>query len=232
MKKNVKAAVLLVLFFCVHHYVQAQIEITIRAGGNLTSANLKDASGAKLKDVKFKTGVHAGIQVDVPFVKKLFIQPGLVFSQKGYQYGARGQGLSSDFKISPAYVELPVNLVYKSEMNKGKFFAGAGPYIAYGIGGKWSSESTVGTSEMTSSGNGKVEFVKDLGKAHGGNKMVYGKPIDFGANALVGYQFENRVLIQLNGQLGLINNQPKLDGAKPEGSIKNMGLGISLGYRL
>ena len=37
---------------------------------------------------------------------------------------------------NPYYLEIPVNLVFKTPTGPTKFFAGAGPYLAIGIAGK------------------------------------------------------------------------------------------------
>jgi hypothetical protein len=62
--------------------------------------------------------------------------------------------------------------------------------------------------------------------------VVYIRPMDAGANMLVGYEFGNRVSFQLNTQLGLAKINPEYEAASnDEASAKNTGFGFSLGFR-
>jgi hypothetical protein len=57
--------------------------------------------------------------------------------------------------------------------------------------------------------------------------------LDAGANMLAGYQFRNKISVQLNAQLGLTKINPEYEGAgNDKTSAKNTGFGFSLGYRL
>lgn len=123
-------------------------------------------------------------------------------------------------------------------MGTGKLLLGAGPYIAYGLGGKWKAKGSNVTVD------GKLEFVNDYKDAtqqdifnedfnyENGLTIPYAKKIDYGANLLAGYELSNNLSFQLNAQLGLANGIPNFDGKKPEKeSLKNVGFGISLGYK-
>ena len=64
------------------------------------------------------------------------------------------------------------------------------------------------------------------------DNVVYLRPLDAGANFLVGYEFGNRVSFQLNTQLGLTKINPEYEGASNDKtSAKNTGFGFSLGFR-
>lgn len=63
-------------------------------------------------------------------------------------------------------------------------------------------------------------------------EYLYGKPWDYGANFIAGYGFFDRFSAQFNIRLGLANLEPEVDGTKPDGTFKNIGFGISLGYKL
>ncbi|MGF7036885.1 hypothetical protein M2273_000119 [Mucilaginibacter lappiensis] len=63
------------------------------------------------------------------------------------------------------------------------------------------------------------------------NSYIYGKPLDYGLNFLAGYEFFNKLAVQLGAQFGLANLQPHIDGVERDGKLKNSGLGISLGYK-
>lgn len=209
----------------------SQVEIGIRAGANFSNATIKDANGKKA-DTKLNPGWHAGVTFDIPVADEFYVQPGALFSTKGYQAKDAGSILGSSYegtlKVSPSYIEVPINFLYKPELGAGKLLLGAGPYVAYGIGGKWKADGRVGN--VSGSTDGKLEFKNDY-QDGSNDKTIYGKPFDAGANLLFGYEFANKLSFQLNGQLGLVNIVPKNDGAKPDAKMKNSGFGISVGYK-
>ncbi|WP_315821067.1 porin family protein [Paraflavitalea speifideaquila] len=188
----------------------------IRAGVNFQNLNGKFA-GSDL-DNKIKVGFNAGVNAEIPIADEFYLQPGLLFSSKG----AKADN-NSDTKVNINYLELPVNVVYKTILGTGNLLLGAGPYAAYALGGKI----------KTNNGNVDLEFDSNLKP---GEILKYGytfKRFDFGANLLVGYEFSNKFSAQLNAQLGLANISPKIDGLdKKDYRTKNTGFGISLGYRL
>jgi len=63
------------------------------------------------------------------------------------------------------------------------------------------------------------------------DNYMYGKPVDYGANVLAGYEFLDKLSVQFNVQPGLANLQSKLNGVKQNGSLRNTGVGILLGYK-
>ncbi|WP_409994851.1 hypothetical protein [Chitinophaga pinensis] len=64
----------------------------------------------------------------------------MISSKGNHNYYAAADGPDSQpinlhFKERFTYLELPVNVLYKLPLGSGKFIAGAGGYIAYGLGG-------------------------------------------------------------------------------------------------
>nr|WP_223707130.1 porin family protein [Niabella beijingensis] len=208
----------------------SQVEIGIRAGANFSNATIKDADNNKV-DTKLNPGFHAGVTFDIPVADEFYVQPGALFSTKGFKTDNSyfGGNANTNSKVSASYIEVPVNFLYKPELGSGKLLLGAGPYVAYGIGGKWDSKVSSGNNSIST--DGKLEFKNDTKDASGGDKQIYGKPFDAGANLLVGYEFANKLSFQLNGQLGLLNIVPKVNGDKPDAKMKNTGFGISVGYK-
>lgn len=121
----------------------------------------------------------------------------------------------SQTKLS--YIEIPLNFVYKPVLGAGNLLLGFGPYVGFGIDGK--TESANGFETDVEFGNDDV--VRDPSKD-------YLKRSDAGANLLAGYEFSNKVSVQLNAQLGLANINPENSG---QAKRKNTGFGVSLGYR-
>ncbi|MBN1414979.1 MAG: PorT family protein [Bacteroidales bacterium] len=188
---------------------QTQITIGIRAGVNLQNINGKNYADDKL-DNGMIVGYNAGVNVEIPIAKDIYLQPGLLFATKG----AKNKEVSPEARIGISYIELPVNLVYKALLGSGHVFLGFGPYAAYGIAGK--VEDT------------KIDFKKEMTTAE--NNAF--KAFDMGANLLAGYEFEFDLLFQLNFQLGLLEIYPDNTGdTNDKTSYKNTGFGLSLGYR-
>lgn len=108
---------------------------------------------------------------------------------------------------------------------------GAGPYIAYGLGGRWKAEAN-GVSVK-----GKLKFLNDysgVDSSMGGNSRTvpYTKPFDFGANILIGYEFQKNLYFHINAQLGFTDIDPSYDGISDEtSSLKTAQGGLSIGYR-
>lgn len=185
---------------------QAQTSFGVRAGINLQNINGK-FNGDKLEN-KITTGFNIGVNAEIGVAPDFYFQPGLLFTTKG----AKLQDGSPFEKISLSYIEVPLNLIYKPVLGTGKLIAGFGPYVAYGIGGKYKADG---------GGDQDIDFGNDADEDDV-------KPLDMGANLLFGYEFANKLSVQMNAQLGLLNLMPEGDS---DNSIKNTGFGFSLGYR-
>ena len=196
----------------------------LRAGVNFQNINGRDENDDKLKNdmlIGFNVGINAEIPVGIDF----YFQPGLLYSIKGAKSNddIPGQSFKTTLKIS--YLEVPLNFLYKPLLGTGHLILGFGPYVGFGIGGKATYEG--GGSNLTE----KIKFQKTV-KSSDPDDVVYIRPMDAGANMLVGYEFGNRVSFQLNTQLGLTKINPEYEGASNDKtSAKNTGFGFSLGYR-
>lgn len=212
--------------------LQSKAQIGIRAGVNLSNVGAKDIQGDKI-DTKIVPGFHAGLTFDIPVADEFYIQPGALFSTKGFKQEVVASSVANyTRKETPYYVEVPVNFIFKPELGNGNLLLGAGPYVAYGLGGKYKNDGNLGSLGLST--NGDLEFVNDYDdQSSTSDKSVYGKPLDYGGNLLVGYEFSNKLSAQLNAQLGMANLIPKNGGAKPDADakFKNVGFGISLGYK-
>ena len=187
----------------------------VRAGINFQNINGKDGLDRDL-DNKLKTGFHFGVNAEIPVAPDFYVQPGLLFTTKGTNYDD-----FDDTRLNLSYLELPVNFLYKPTLGAGKLVVGFGPYLAYGLGGKWKDND----DEMDVKFKSKVKSGDDPDKA-------YVKPFDAGANFVAGYEFSNKFSAQLNAQLGLVNINPKYDGLPDDDAkSKNTGFGVSVGYR-
>lgn len=209
--------------------VHAQIKVGIRTGVNLTSANLESRDGEK-----YTTGsiprFQIGLTVDIPLAGDFYLQPAALYSGKGFkQHDSWFAGANNEFKVRVSYIEVPLNFLYKPRLGTGRLLLGLGPYVAYGTGGRWKSDSDVAIGDILIENYGDVIFRDDIVDGEWGN-YLYGRPWDYGAGIMVGYEFLDRFSVQLNGQFGIANLHPKVDGADLGGKIKNNGYGISVGF--
>lgn len=228
-----KTLALLLILAALHFNIYAQVEWGIKAGGNGSAMLLKDETG--YTRVKLRPGFHFGGTADVSLSDRFFLQPALLFTTKGFKVDQQGfaeylYGVDN-IKFTSYYLELPVNFIFRPKLGSGKLLLGAGPYIAYGLGGQWKAVSD-GISVK-----GKLKFLNDysnLDSTMGGNSRTipYMKPFDFGANILIGYEFRKDLYFHINGQLGLTDLDPAYNGASDErSSVKTVMGGLSVGYR-
>ncbi len=213
----------------------AQVKIGIKAGGNLDNMKFDiDRDYGDEPETKFKMGFHIGFITDIPLLEsKLSLQPALLFSNKGYSadfekmldaefddIGVDMKNYEGYIRLNYKYIELPINLVYKSS----GFQISAGPYFAVGIGGSFKHDfSFEADGEDFDSDDffdeasyklqpvfGKVD--NDMYKDYLNDEDVLElyRAFDFGLNFGVGYQVKN-VLFNVGYSLGLSNLTPKYD---------------------
>jgi hypothetical protein len=120
----------IILFFVVlassYNLFAQDLRIGVKGGLNL--ANQKINSGSFSSKGTTIASFHAGFVLDIPLTERLYAQPQLLLTGKG----------SKDFGFifRPYYVELPLNIIYKYEINNGlKIYGGLGPGIGLGIFG-------------------------------------------------------------------------------------------------
>lgn len=193
------------------------VSFGIRAGVNFTNINGKQYDNSDVNG-KIKTGFNVGVNAEVPIGTDVFVQPGILFTTKG------AKDKSNDkIKYNISYIEIPINVIYKPELaGAGRLLLGVGPYIAFGVGGKYTSSTGKDTDWKFKNSITATEYLSNL----------YLKRIDFGGNLLAGYELSSRLSVQLNAQLGLIKINPKIEGVTNDHTKwKNTGFGVSLGYR-
>ena len=225
-----RIAIFLLILITAPNITQAQTKVGIRTGMNLSNVLMEDEKGDK-KSTKSIPGFHIGLTVDIPILTDLYFQPSALYSNKGFkQTDSWFSGPGNDLKVTVAYIEMPLNLIYKRKFGSGKLLIGAGPYAGYGTGGKWKSETNPVIGDIVIDNYGDAIFKNDIMDGEFGN-YLYGKPWDFGVNFLLGYEFFDKLSIQLNAQLGLNDLTPEVDGTKSKGKLRNKGFGFSIGYK-
>jgi hypothetical protein len=181
--------------------MQAQIKFGPTAGLNLSTMTAK-SMGISL-DPKTIIGFNVGVISEFNLTGNLFLQPELLFTTKGSKYSF----MESETTITPSFIEIPVNVVYKFGSGSTKFFVNAGPYFAYGIGGK------------IKSGSESIKIKFGSGES---NDM---KPFDFGLTFGAGVELNNFIVSAHYG-LGLAN-LASVTTDNTEAKVKVIGISVA-----
>lgn len=188
-------------------FAHAQLSINPEAGINI--ANMSVKSGGDKLSTKSKIGFKVGAMVDIGIAKGFYIQPGILYSVKGYEYDV--SVLNTKTKTTLNYLEIPLNIGYRYEFdNAGAVFATVGPYLGIGLNGKAKGETPLGNVETD------IKFGSDADQM---------KKIDYGANFSVGYISPIGLYVRAQYGLGIAN----LSNVNNT-TYRNRAWGFSLGY--
>lgn len=210
----------------------AQKSFAILKGGvNLANVSINDDGG--IDDAKSLTSFQAGIVGDLYLTSFLSLQPGVIFTGKGTktQSGDEDDATFYRAKSNPMYIEVPVNLVFKTPTGPVKFFAGAGPYIAIGVAGKNKVDGKfLGTSFSSEE---KIEWSDDdpttLDYEEGAGFGIM-KRFDYGLNGLLGIETKSLVISAQYG-LGLAKLQSGSDSDE-DNNNKHRVVSFTIGFKL
>lgn len=187
----------------------AQLNLGVKGG-----LNMSNFYGDELDGENMKIGFHVGLAADYDFTYNQAIQTGLYFTAKGAKYDGSIGDLAGDVTFNPMYLQLPVHYAYKIDISPAtRFVLHAGPYVAYGIGGK--SKLSASTSDASGEVDGPDLF--------GDNGAL--ERFDAGLGLGVGFEF-GQLLLDLGWDVGLVNIS-----SSDNGDIKNQNAYLSVGYR-
>lgn len=199
---------LMVAMLAIVTAVSAQTSLGIKGG-----VNMSNFYGDELDDRNVKIGFHVGVAADYEFMYNHAIQTGLFFTTKGAKYQGEFGSVTGEVSLNPMYLQLPVHYAYKIDVSPGtRVVLHAGPYVAYGIGGK--ANVTISSSEGSSETDGVDIFGED-----GFDRF------DAGLGLGVGAEF-GRFLVDLGWDMGLVN----ISGYS-EANVKNQNAYLSVGYK-
>ncbi|MCC8186784.1 MAG: PorT family protein [Bacteroides sp.] len=196
-KLSILVAVVAVISAFSNEIVAQEKPVTwgIKAGTNLSTF------GGDMKNTKSVLRYQVGITADVALTNNLYLLTGLDLQTKGAKYSPKS---ASDIKYNPMYLQLPVNLGYKFDVGSNiRLVVHAGPYLAYGIGGKARSD-----------GNKQSVF--------GNNRL---KRSDYGLMGGAGMEIGN-IAIHAGYEYGLAN----VSDAKGT-KIRNRNPYLTVGYK-
>lgn len=164
------------IFFAIIAFGQNQptsekkVRFGIKAG--VTVAKTQFENKWNPTDYSFKTGGFFGVFIRKSLNKSVYFQPELLLVNKG----AKEKHEDYNYRVDLTYLELPLNLLYKSSDSKGGFFIGGGPAPSVFIGDN-------------------IFYFGDQNA----------KSFDFGINILTGYELPIGFSINLNYTHGLLN---------------------------
>ncbi|MGZ8540629.1 MAG: outer membrane beta-barrel protein [Chitinophagaceae bacterium] len=204
----------------------------LRGGVNLANVSVTDNGG--IDDAKMLTSFQVGIIGDINITSFLALQPGVIFSGKGTKT-QRGNENDANFyraTSNPYYVEVPLNLVFKTPTGNSNFFVGAGPYIAMGIAGKNKVNGKIGGVSYNSERN--IKWSNDdpttLNEEEGSGFGIM-KRFDYGLNGTIGIE-ASKLVISANYGLGLAKLQSGSGGSGEDNYNKHRVLSFTLGFKL
>lgn len=200
--------------------VETGVHFGILGGAGLQTLTGTDYWGERLEN-KMNPGFHAGGNVILSLFQDLWFQPGLLFSVKGARQNIIEEDITKTVNL--AYVEVPVNILYRPQLGNGHLLLGFGPYAAYGLLGNERTKISTVTTEL------KVRYITDASDEP--STYVYYRGLDAGGNIFFGYELYNGIFCQLNAQMGLLKINPDYGLPNDQTSKRNLGFGLSIGYR-
>ena len=169
MKKILTIAVMTIVF-AANGFAQ-DYTLGVRVGMNVANIlNYTNDSDAKL-------GLKAGIVGCFPLADNIWLEPGIYYSPKGTKHEWNVQGTNCKNVCNLNYLEIPINGVYKYDINSNLTVRGHfGPYFGFGMYGKTKYEE-----------DGKViSKVKNFSSKSGNNNY---NQFDCGLNLGAGIEF-------------------------------------------
>lgn len=188
--------------------------IGIEAGVNFANQTLSYDDpflGDERESGDERTGLKLGVVLDYQLEPGFYFQPGLYYSQKGFE----DFGGIDEVRID--YLELPLNLLFKAGNSRtGRFFAGGGPYLGFALGGE---------GELQNGRDFDVNVGEDID-----DEVDF---IDAGLNLTVGYELPMGVFFRANAALGLANVAPDdlVDNVPVDDyRVRNRVFAFTIGY--
>lgn len=183
----------------------AQVNAQTISGGVKADAGLSGLLLKKAPDTKSKLGfgASAGGFLKLELSENFAIQPELLLQLKNSKLESKSTKSKTDYQYFG--LQVPVYALGQFSLGSGKLYAGVGPYVGFGFSAK-----------EKLSGN-KINLYKD--------KIM--KRFDFGAGALVGYEFSNKMQINAGYKMGFVD----LNKTKGDTKTRNHELSLGIGYR-
>ena len=230
MKKII--SILALVFLTIVSSAQSLIPIKygIKAGLNLSSLNISSIEGVNPTDNSSQTGIAAGFIVHIPLSDEWFINPEVLYSQKGakfnyafthdYEINQRDEYKTTN-QITLSYVELNPTISYKAT---DKLALNFGPSVSFLIG------EDITPQDLERDNANTAHILTD--------GLVETASLDVGLNLGISYFFTEHFFVDSRVYTGflevasatqpyeeIINNNPD-----PDYTLKNSAIVLSLAY--
>lgn len=192
------------LISSVSMFAQLPVSFGVKAGMNLSEIQ-------KIDD-NVKVGFNIGLTAELALPSSFYLMSGLEFTTKGAKgkevnvvLPAGSNPMTSKITYNAMYLQLPIHVGYKLDLVPGtKLIFRAGPYLAYGVGGKIKWD---------------VEGIEDQDIFNDDSNRF-----DFGIGGAVGVEFLSKISVSLGADQGLTK-------IFKDTSTKNRSAYISVGYK-
>lgn len=227
---NIKKTALLLCLSLGAYTGYAQTKWNVKAGVAFSNVDAKNKAGDKASTAAV-SGLYLGLGPILRLSEYFSLEPAFIFAKRGFERNEGNViGWGKDFKAHTSYIEMPIDVVFNATIGAGKLEVGIGPYIGYGLGGKWKTSGPVHLGDIAIGEEGDIKFTNDASEGAYGSYNL-GRPFDYGARAKVNYLFREHYLVGIEVQKGIANLESKWGDYKSGDAIRNRSLGISLGYR-
>ncbi len=210
------------------------IKFGIKAGSNITNITSTPNEGTKNIETTELIGVAGGFYVEIPLNNKWYINPEIVYSQKGadftysytHDYGVNQRDLhTTSHELKLAYVELNPNISYKHST---KLSLNFGPSLSYLL----SSDYNI----LTDNGEDDADILHEVLP----EGIYEEEALDIGINLGISYYLTDNFLLDMRSNTGLMSigevsktiytgdneNLPKSNVY----NLKNKGVVLSIAY--
>jgi len=189
-------------------------KIGLQGGINLAKVLDKDDDGTYSDEYDMNLGFNAGVTFEMGFGSLLSLETGLIADTKGLKWKEEYLGIPFTTKVNLLYLDVPVLIKVGPSFGPLKVFAAAGPYVGFGLTGKYKGEGE-GESESEDVSWGDDPEENDI------KRLDYGAKLGIGAE-VSGFTFGAYYA------LGLANISPYTENGT---KLQNRVISISVGYK-
>lgn len=208
------------------------IGIGFRGGLNISSSfgsyknSVENAMGSRGFDSRFDTelGGHFGVITDIGFTNWFYLQPGVFFTTKSFDFYVSGNNAGSEYSLRRLYelyyLEIPVVASFRVELARHfDLQLNVGGYVACGVGGNVSDKLL--RENIFDIG----DFLGNPFESNGGDLHRFDAGLQFG----IGFTYKEFYL-GASYDLGLFNIATGAQGYS--GDIRTSNIMVSIGYTI
>lgn len=209
---------IIILFFSgIKGYTQ--VRIGLQFGLNLANAKVSSSDPYFFNSTfesSINPGIVAGLTSDINVGASFHFRPEINFMRRGVRLVQTyiDSATAPLFKYAPDYLSLPLHLTYNFKLGVGKLFLGAGPELAFGLGGKVKKYANGRTGKTSIKFDNKNE----------NDDYVHFEPLDVLISSCVGYELNNGLFLSLGYSYGVKNiTTDKYSVWKNKGFVAKVG---------